>query len=187
MFTPIVPNYTRWYPVESSRLAGKVCDKCGKPSTMLQLWEQPDTGASAIRCGRDRCALNPLPSEDDAADTLDGFEPRGIAPADPAEFEALRAAFRPCVDPVRLQRDAFVADLEMVVANLRDLQAKGRAACPEPGGDPRREGKWEGSYLMLMGILRDELEPMLEAWKEGGQFSRVGEELVAKALQPPDL
>lgn len=78
------------------------------------------------------------------------------------------------------QRDAFIADLEMVVSNLRDLQTKGLAACPAPGGDPRREGKWEGSYLMLMGILRDELEPMLAAWKDGDQFSRAGEEIAAR-------
>jgi hypothetical protein len=81
----------------------------------------------------------------------------------------------------RVQRSAMIADLEMVVENLRELKAKGLAAAPQPGGDPMREGKWEGQFLMLLGVLRDELEPMLEAWKDGGQFSRKGEEIIANS------
>lgn len=59
MFTPMVPNHTCGYSAASSDLDGPVYDKCGRPSTRMQLWEQPDTGTSTIRCGRDRCFPNP--------------------------------------------------------------------------------------------------------------------------------
>lgn len=80
------------------------------------------------------------------------------------------------------ERQAFIADLEMVVEHLRSLQEKLRKECEEHGAEftPRQEGKWEGGFVMVRGILRDELEPMLEAWKQGSQFSRKGEQLMGR-------
>lgn len=78
-------------------------------------------------------------------------------------------------------RAAAIADLEMVVSNLQDVMQKLLVECQEHGGEftPRQEGKWEGAFLMVRGVLSDELHPMLKAWQQGGSFSRKGEEILA--------
>lgn len=78
------------------------------------------------------------------------------------------------------QRDAFLADLELAVSNLEEVRAKLLAECQEHGAEftKEQEAKWEGGFMMLRGILGDELRPMLRAWKEGAQSSRKGEQIM---------
>lgn len=79
-------------------------------------------------------------------------------------------------------RQAAIADLEMVLTNLEALHAKLLADCQEHGAafTPRQEGKWEGGFIMIRGVLVDELRPMLKAWKEGGAYSRRGEQILGR-------
>lgn len=83
---------------------------------------------------------------------------------------------KPAPDAVRA---AFLADLDMVISNLDEVFRKVVAECPAPGGDPKVEGKFEGVFLTLRGVLADELGPMRDAWAGGGQFSRRGEHIAA--------
>lgn len=75
---------------------------------------------------------------------------------------------------------AHVADLEMVIRELQELRDGLLKECEEHGAKftARQEGKWEGGFLMLRGILVDHLDPMLRAWKDGHAFSRAGEQLL---------
>lgn len=81
-------------------------------------------------------------------------------------------------DPTRA---AFLADLDMVLGNLREVHANLMRECQEHGAGwtKEQEMKWEGAFRMVLGVLRDELEPMRDAWAAGGQFSRKGEEIIA--------
>jgi len=76
-------------------------------------------------------------------------------------------------------REAFVADLEMVVDNITERWNRLKADCTERGSKftPEEEARWEAAFLTLRGVLVDELNPMLRTWKEGYQFSRKGEKL----------
>jgi len=78
------------------------------------------------------------------------------------------------------EREACVADLEMVVERLRDLFGRLREECELHGASftPKQEGKWEGGFLAIRGVLVDELGPMLATWKRGEPFSRKGEEIL---------
>jgi hypothetical protein len=78
------------------------------------------------------------------------------------------------------ERQAFIADLEMVVGNLRKIREDLLRTCKEHGHtfDKRQEGRWDGSFTMVRGILADELGPMLHAWKAGHQYSRQGDEIM---------
>ena len=84
------------------------------------------------------------------------------------------------------ERKAFIADLEMVVDHLRELHQGLLKENREHGGEftPKQEGKWEGGFVTVRGILVDELDPMLRAWQQGGQFSRKGEAIMAAATAP---
>ncbi len=77
---------------------------------------------------------------------------------------------------------ANILDLEMVVENLADRWEKLRLECVEHGAKftPKQEGKWEGAFVALRGVLVDELRPMLENWQKGEAWSRKGEELLAE-------
>lgn len=85
-------------------------------------------------------------------------------------------------------REAFIADLEMVVGRLREVHDKLRDECREHGAEftPEQEARWEGSFLMVRGALVDELGPMLRTWKEGHQFSRKGEKIAEASAKSPN-
>lgn len=77
---PPVSEFTRgsWVRVDRVHDADDRCDRCGTPATdvrTLQLWEQPDTGDTALRCGRDQCMPRPiaLATEPRVARTPDAF------------------------------------------------------------------------------------------------------------------
>ncbi len=80
-----------------------------------------------------------------------------------------------------VMRAAFLADLDMVIGNLRDVHGALMRQCQEHGAgwSKEQEMRWEGSFRMVLGVLRDELEPMRDAWAAGSQFSRKGEEIIA--------
>jgi hypothetical protein len=84
-------------------------------------------------------------------------------------------------------RAAASADLEMVVANLEGVFQKLVAECQEHGASftQRQEGKWEGGFVAIRGVLVDELRPMLAAWQKGEAFSRKGEKILEDALKGP--
>lgn len=86
-----------------------------------------------------------------------------------------------------LPSEAYVADLEMVVGRVRALHDKLRDECREHGSKftPEQEARWEGSFLLVRGILVDELEPMLRNWKEGQPYSRKSEKMI-EALNNPE-
>lgn len=91
----------------------------------------------------------------------------------------------PPVDHGPAVREAFIADLQMVVDHVRESLQKLRMHCELHGKDysPVEEARWEGSFLALRGVLSDELKPMLRCWEQGYHFSRVGEE-IAKDKEP---
>ncbi len=76
-------------------------------------------------------------------------------------------------------RDAFVADLEMTIGDVEEIRARLLAECQEHGAKytPRQEGKFEGGFTMVRALLVDHLSGMLQAWLEGGHFSRKGEKI----------
>lgn len=82
-------------------------------------------------------------------------------------------------------RSMVLADLAMVITNLEEIRDRLIAECQEHGADytPKQEGKFEGAFLMVRGILADELYRMQAAYEGGGAFSRKGEEILA-AVEP---
>ena len=80
----------------------------------------------------------------------------------------------------------YVADLEMVVDNLRDRFEKVKGECRVHGDKftPVQEAKWEGVFTTLRGVLIDELVPMLSNWKEGQPRSRAGEKIIEGLNNP---
>lgn len=82
------------------------------------------------------------------------------------------------------QRAAYLADIDMVIGNLREVHENLMRECQEHGASwtKEQEAKWEGAFLMVLGVLRDELEPMREAWAAGVQFSRKGEKIMAGGI-----
>ena len=85
-----------------------------------------------------------------------------------------------CGETKAMPPAVYVADLEMVVDNLRDRFEKVKGECRVHGDKftPEQEAKWEGVFMTLRGVLIDELVPMLSNWKEGQPQSRVGEKII---------
>lgn len=83
--------------------------------------------------------------------------------------------------------ETFIADLELAVSNIEDIKARLLAEIREHGEEftPEQEAKWEGAFKMAMGVLSDELYPMLRAWKEGDVSSRKSE-LILEGKATPD-
>lgn len=80
------------------------------------------------------------------------------------------------------QREAFIADLEMVRDRLQGIADKLIADCKANGDEYTDEeaAKFDGGFMMVRGVLMDELNPMLDCWKDGAQFSRKGEQLMGR-------
>lgn len=87
-------------------------------------------------------------------------------------------------------RAAMIADLEMVVGTLSMTFDGLREECEKHGAEftKEQEARWEGGFMALRAVLADDLRPMLEAWKAGGQFSREGERIARTGeYKPADL
>ncbi|MCP3961257.1 MAG: hypothetical protein GY719_25705 [bacterium] len=82
-------------------------------------------------------------------------------------------------------RAAFIADLTLAIRNLEEIRGKLADDCRENGADytQKQEGKFEGGFLMVRGVLMDWLEPMLREWTHGRHSSRKGEEIQAAAAR----
>lgn len=78
--------------------------------------------------------------------------------------------------------NAHQADLQMIVDQLADTLQRNLEDCRKNGAGwtPVQEARFEGAFMVLQGVLRDNLVPCLDAWKAVHAYSREGERLEAE-------
>jgi hypothetical protein len=68
-----------------------------------------------------------------------------------------------------------IMDLEMVVDRVDTLFQNCRAACPPDDAPAEQVARWEGAFMTLRGLLTEELQPLLAAWRAGESYSHAAE------------
>lgn len=77
-----------------------------------------------------------------------------------------------------MKSEPHILDLAMVRRRLRDSLDTMRDELAKAPAGSQRAARLEGAFMTLRGVLADEIEPMLEGWREGIPQSRAAERLV---------
>lgn len=84
----------------------------------------------------------------------------------------------------RMTFDLARTEFDEVIDDLNELYQEHLKRCPKPGADPVAEARWEGAALMLLGVLRDHLDPVKRAWEKGEPSRWSSEKAMAPAREP---
>jgi len=84
-------------------------------------------------------------------------------------------------DRPTMQAEHFITDMQLVIENIDRHRARLVAEIQEHGEEftKEQEAKWEGAFIAVFGLLRDELCPCLRSWESGHPYSRRSELMLA--------
>lgn len=83
-------------------------------------------------------------------------------------------------DGSEMEAKHFLNDYREMVEHIEAMREKGLEEGKLCFDNPEAEAYWEGAYLAVFGLLRDELRPMLEAWESGTPMFRSTEKMMGK-------